>query len=258
MPVLALSVGPSYAQSSDACEQGGGLCDQLYEWTDNEAFAEVTSFLIGVPVKTVLVLSIALVLNHFGRRWSAGVAEQIGEATEDHRGLVSDRAAERASERAETIGSLLKSVVTVVVFGLAGIVMLELIGIDIAAAITSAGILAIAVGFGAQSVVADLFAGVFMLAEDQFSVGDRIDTGQVNGYVQRITLRTTVIRDSNGKIWHIPNSQIEYVANETQSWARAVVLLSVSYDADLRQTADVLESAARELAESDEWREHVE
>ena len=221
------------------------------------AFAEITSFVIGVPVKTVIIVVIALVLNHFGRRWAAGVAERLGEATEDHQEFVSERNAERAEERAETIGSLLSSLVSFLVFSIAAILILELIGIEIAAAITSAGVLAIAVGFGAQSVVADLFAGVFMLSEDQFSVGDRVDAGPVNGYVQRITLRTTVIRDANGKIWHIPNSQIEYVANETQSWSRAVVIMGVSYDADLKRASEVLEGAARELTLSDEWREFV-
>jgi small conductance mechanosensitive channel len=103
--------------------------------------------------------------------------------------------------------------------------------------------------------VADLFAGVFMLAEDQFGVGDRVDAGPVNGYVERLTLRTTVIRDANGKLWHVPNSQIDYVANETQSWARAVVIIGVSYSTDLRHAVSVLDRAAQDLADSDDWRE---
>ncbi|MGI9621570.1 MAG: mechanosensitive ion channel family protein [Acidimicrobiales bacterium] len=250
-------VAPLFAQSSEVCENGGEICDQLYSWTDSESFAEIASFVIGVPVKTVIIVATALILNHFGRRWAAGVSEKLGEATEDHQGLVSDRNAERAEERAETIGSMLKSLVSFLVFSLAAIVIMELIGIEIAAAITSAGVLAIAVGFGAQSIVADLFAGVFMLSEDQFSVGDRVDAGPVNGYVQRMTLRTTVIRDANGKIWHVPNSQIEYVANETQSWSRAVVIMGVSYDADIRRAVDVLEAAARDVSRSEAWREGV-
>jgi small-conductance mechanosensitive channel len=160
-------------------------------------------------------------------------------------------------EWADTVGSLLRSTVSVVVFGLALILILEIFGIDAASAVASAGVIAIAIGFGAQSVVADLFAGMFMLAEDQFGLGDRVDAGPVNGYVERITLRTTVIRDANGKLWHVPNSQIDYVANETQSWARAVIIIGVSYSVNLRTAADVLETAMHELAKSDEWSEHV-
>ncbi|MDX2381001.1 MAG: mechanosensitive ion channel family protein [Acidimicrobiia bacterium] len=254
---MLATTGSVHKQSSEVCTQEDALCEQLYDWTGNEGLSEAVAFLVGFPIKTTIIVVGALILNHLGRRWSARVAERVGQATEDHAGLVSDRNAERATERGETIGSLLKSLVTVVVFGIAGILILELLGIDIATAIMSAGVLAIAIGFGAQSVVADLFAGVFMLAEDQFSVGDRIDTGTVNGYVRRITLRTTVIRDSNGKVWHIPNSKIDFIANETQSWSRAVVIMGVSYSTDLDDAVRVLDEAATALTETDEWSERV-
>lgn len=252
-----VATADSLPQQSDTCEYGGQLCDQLYDLTGSESFAEVTTLIIGIPAKITLIIAVALVCNHLGRRWSVRLVKRLGRETEKHDALVSKRSSERAMERADTAGSLLRSTVSVVVFGLAVILILELFGIDAAAAVASAGVLAIAIGFGAQSVVADLFAGVFMLAEDQFGIGDRVDAGPVNGYVERVTLRTTVIRDANGKLWHVPNSQIDYVANETQSWARAVVIIGVSYSVNLRVAADVLETAMRELAESDEWSEHV-
>jgi small-conductance mechanosensitive channel len=245
------------SDTSDTCEYGGQLCDQLYDLTGNESFAEVATLLVGIPAKIFLIIAGALVVNHLGRRWSVRLVKRLGRETQEHDALVSDRSSDRAMERADTVGSLLRSTVSVVVFGLAVVLILEMFGIDAAAAVASAGVIAIAIGFGAQSVVADLFAGMFMLAEDQFGLGDRVDAGPVNGYVERITLRTTVIRDSNGKLWHVPNSQIDYVANETQSWARAVVIIGVSYSANLRTASDVLETAVRELADSDKWSEHV-
>ena len=251
-------VGQEDESGDGVCEAGGGLCEQLYDLTGNENVSESVSFLLGTPVKIAIIVLTALVVNRLGRRWALRMAKRLGEATEGHSALVSDRSSERASERSESIGSLLRSLVTFVVFGLAAIMILELLGIDAAASLASAGVLAIAIGFGAQSVVADMFAGIFMLTEDQFGVGDRIDAGPVNGFVERITLRTTVIRDANGKLWHVPNSQIEYVANETQSWARAVVVLGVAYSVDLQRAVAVLEGAVTELAESDEWADHVE
>lgn len=245
-------------EQSEVCESGGALCEQLYDLTGNEQASETVSFLLGTPLKIVIILIGALLLNRLGRRWAVRMAKRLGEATEGHSALVSERSSERSTERGESIGSLLRSLVTLVVFGLATIMILGLLGIDAAGAVASAGVLAIAIGFGAQSVVADLFAGLFMLTEDQFGVGDRIDAGPVNGFVERITLRTTVIRDADGKMWHVPNSKIDYVANETQSWARAVVVVGVAYSADLQRAVAVLEDAVTNLAESADWAEHVE
>ena len=147
--------------------------------------------------------------------------------------VVTQRSVQRAEERASTIGSLLRSLSTAVVYGSAIILMLEAVGVSVIAIIASAGVIGLAVGFGAQSVVEDLLRGVFMLAEDQFGVGDRISVGPVNGYVERVTLRTTVIRDSQGTLWHVPNSQIDWVANEAQKTSRATIEFGVSYTADL-------------------------
>jgi small conductance mechanosensitive channel len=144
------------------------------------------------------------------------------------------------------------------VFGAAGIMILEVLGISIIPVIASAGVLSLAIGFGAQSVVEDLLRGLFMLAEDQFGVGDRIDIGHVNGYIERVTLRTVVIRDPAGTLWHVPNSQIDWVANENQIHSRATVLIGVSYDADLEQATRVLDDAARTASTEVEWRDRVQ
>lgn len=246
----------SSSGTTDACDGFGQFCEQMYEWTGNESLSEATTWLLATPLKLALIWGAALVLNRLGRRWARRMSQRLGRAAEDS-SLVSDRSSDRALERADTTASLLRSLVTVLVFVVASVLTLEVLGISAVAAVASAGVLALAIGFGAQSVVADLFAGVFMVAEDQFGVGDRVDAGPVNGYVERLTLRTTVIRDSDGKLWHVPNSQIEYVANETQSWSRAVVIIGVSYSTNLRRAVDVLDRAARDLADSADWRDDV-
>jgi small-conductance mechanosensitive channel len=118
-------------------------------------------------------------------------------------------------------------------------------------------VLAIAIGFGAQSLVEDMLRGLFMLAEDQFGVGDRVSVGPVIGYFERITIRTTVIRDTQGTLWHVPNSEIDWVANEAQETSRATIEIGVSYTADLDDAIEVLLQAAEEAAADPDWQEYV-
>jgi small-conductance mechanosensitive channel len=240
------------------CGNQGALCEALYEWSGNEAAAEIASFFFGTPVKIVIIAVLALILNRLAQRVIRRISDRLGTATADHGDMVvTDRSVERAEERASTIGSLLRSLSSAFVYSAALIMMLEVSGISVIPVIASAGVLSIAIGFGAQSVVEDLLRGVFMLAEDQFGVGDRISVGAVNGYVERVTLRTTVIRDSEGTLWHVPNSEIDWVANEAQETSRATIEIGVSYTADLDEATDVLLKAAEDAAADPAWQEYV-
>ncbi len=242
-----------------ACGNSGQLCEALYEVTDNERVAEVTSFIVGVPLKIVVVVVLALTANWLLKRAITRFTERLAQETVAHgEAIVDERTVTRASERAATIGSLLRSLTTAIVFGAATIMILELLGIGVVAVIASAGVVGLAVGFGAQSVVEDLLRGLFMLAEDQFGVGDRIDVGAVNGYVERVTLRTTVVRDPQGTIWHIPNSEISWVANENQTHSRATILIGVTYGVDLDRAISVLTDAAQAAADDPVWRDRVD
>jgi small-conductance mechanosensitive channel len=223
------------------CGNQGPLREALYEWTDNELLAEGVSFLLGTPLKLAIVAMSARILNRITRKAIRRLTDRLGTATAEHGdAVVSERSVERAEERASTIGSLLRSLASAVVYGGALILMLEVVGISMIPIIPSAGVLSLAIGFGAQSVVEDLLRGVVMLAEDQFGVGDRICVGSVNGYVERVTLRTTVIRDTQGTLWYVPNSQIDWVANEAQETSRATIEIGVSYNADLDDAMEVL------------------
>jgi len=240
------------------CGNQGPFCDVLYDWTGNETLAEVVSFVLGAPLKIVIIAASALILNRVLQRIVRRVVDRLGTATAEHgEAVVTERSMARAEERASTVGSLLRSLSTAVVYSVALIMMFEVFGISMIPIIASAGVLAIAIGFGAQSVVEDLLRGVFMLAEDQFGVGDRITVGAVNGYVERVTLRTTVIRDSQGTLWHVPNSQIDWVANEAQEISRATIEIGVAYTADLDDAIEVLQLAADDAAADPNWSEHV-
>ncbi len=240
------------------CGNLGPLCDLLYEWTDSQLLAEGVSFVLSAPVKVVVLIVLALALNRLAQKAIRRLTNRLGTVTADHgNAVVTERSVERAEERATTIGSLLRSLSSALVWGAALIMMLDVFGINVIPVIASAGVLAIAIGFGAQSLVEDLLRGLFMLGEDQFGVGDRINVGPVNGYVERVTLRTTVIRDTQGTLWHVGNSQIDWVANEAQETSRATIEIGVSYSADLDDAIDVLLRAAEEAAADPDWQEFV-
>lgn len=245
--------------TGEPCENLGLGCEWLFEATDNERLSEIISWVLGTPLKIIVIVIVAVALNKWLRRRIAEYADKLGTMTEDHgEKFVTERSVERSTERAATLSSFARSFTTVVIYGFAGIMILEVIGFGVVTAIAGAGVAGLAIAFGAQSVVEDLLKGLFMIIEDQFGVGDRIDVGSVEGFVERVTLRTTVIRDPDGRIWHVPNSQIERVRNETQHWSRSRVEVGVSYASDLRQSSEVIEQAAQSLAEEDEWKDHIQ
>jgi small conductance mechanosensitive channel len=118
--------------------------------------------------------------------------------------------------------------------------------------LAGAGVVGVALGFGAQNLVRDFLSGIFMLIEDQYGVGDVIDAGPATGKVEGVSLRTTRIRDVEGNVWHIPNGVIQRVANKSQEWSRALLDIQVAYDADTGRAADVIKRVADET-----WRDPV-
>ncbi|WP_033438328.1 mechanosensitive ion channel family protein [Saccharothrix sp. NRRL B-16314] len=157
---------------------------------------------------------------------------------------------ERREQRAKTIGSVLKSFVTIIVFGVAFIQILTELGMNPAPILTSAGILGVAIGFGAQNLVKDFLSGMFMMLEDQYGVGDVVDLGPATGTVESVALRITTIRDTNGTVWYVRNGEILRVGNSSQGFAVAVVDLPLGYGANLSSAADVLTKAV--VAATDE------
>ena len=105
--------------------------------------------------------------------------------------------------------------------------MLSELGVNVAPIIASAGILGIALGFGAQSLVKDFLSGIFMIFEDQYGVGDVVDLGEAIGTVEAVSLRVTRLRDVNGTVWYVRNGEILRVGNMSQNWARTVLDVGV-------------------------------
>jgi small-conductance mechanosensitive channel len=155
---------------------------------------------------------------------------------------------ERRRQRAEAIGSVLRSFVTAVVFTMATLLVLGELGFNLGPLLASAGIVGVALGFGAQSLVKDLIAGLFMLLEDQYGVGDTVDLGEATGVVETVGLRITTVRDGRGVLWYIRNGEVVRVGNKSQGWAMVVVDIPIGFVSSERAIG-VLRTAALALAE---------
>jgi small conductance mechanosensitive channel len=161
---------------------------------------------------------------------------------------------ERRKQRVRALGSVLRSAASVTIFSIAGLTILGDLGINLAPLLASAGVVGIAVGFGAQNLVRDYLSGVFMLVEDQYGVGDVITVGDATGTVETVTLRITRLRSVNGIVWHIRNGAIEKVGNESQGWARAVLDFPVPYTADLTTIRTLLADTVAGMWNEPAWR----
>jgi small-conductance mechanosensitive channel len=181
---------------------------------------------------------------------SAGQAAVSGAGAQAEPGLVD----ERRKQRVRALGAILRSAASVTIFSIAGFIVLGDLGINLAPLLASAGVVGVAVGFGAQNLVRDYLSGVFMLVEDQYGVGDVITVGAATGTVENVTLRITRVRDVNGIVWHIRNGAIETVGNESQGWARAVLDFPVPFESDLVTIRNVLEETGDTMWNEPTWR----
>jgi hypothetical protein len=181
---------------------------------------------------------------------AAGQAAVNGAAGQPESGLVD----ERRKQRVRALGAILRSAASVTIFSIAGFIVLGDLGINLAPLLASAGVVGVAVGFGAQNLVRDYLSGVFMLVEDQYGVGDVITVGNATGTVENVTLRITRVRDVNGIVWHIRNGAIETVGNESQGWARAVLDFPVPFESDLATIRNVLQETGDMMWNEPTWR----
>ncbi len=251
------------------------ICDWVYDVSGNARLAEIVDWVVERPLKVMALLFVAYLLNRVVRR-AIGRAEermirdrddklrerQLDEVRDGRFAYLQfkalakakelTRSAERSKQRARTLTTVLESTATAVIFGLAILISLGELDISPGPLIAGAGIAGIALGFGAQAIVRDFLSGIFMLAEDQYGVGDFVDLGEAAGEVEEISLRTTRIRDIHGTVWYFPNGEIRRVANLSHSWARSVLDIPVGYDTDLDQASRVIKEVADSV-----WRDRL-
>ncbi|MFJ9176528.1 mechanosensitive ion channel family protein [Streptomyces sp. NPDC102360] len=221
---------------------------------------------VGVPLRILLIVLGAVLVRALAQRAITRTVNKVLEANEHDseprrttRGPAvlqrdATRAQERREQRARTIGSVLSSIVTIVVSVMGLAMILDQIGIALGPLLASAGVVGLAIGFGAQSLVADYLAGMLIMIEDQYGVGDSVDLGEAIGEVEHVGLRLTQVRDLNGGLWHIRNGEIMRVRNDSQEWARAVLDVSVAYDSNLEKVFAVLEETGMSLRSDHDYK----
>jgi small conductance mechanosensitive channel len=239
------------------------VCKSVFEVTNSPWFADSSYYILVKPLRILLILLVALLVRHLMHKTISRLVRTTHRAQvpailrplreriprPDSESLVYP---ERRRQRAEAIGSVLRNTVSVLVLSIAGLLILSELSFDLGPLLASAGIVGLALGFGAQTLVKDLIAGLFMLVEDQYGVGDTVDLGEATGVVEAIGLRITTVRDGHGVVWYIRNGEIVRVGNKSQGWAMVTVDMPVGFTSVEDATA-VLHAAADGLARDEEY-----
>lgn len=245
-------------------------CRLAWNISQSEDFTHFYKTWLDKPLGTlcliVVTFVVALILRGIAHRMITQVTVRMAASTMSEKVRERQRTAydgspallnQRRAQRAKTLGSVLRSIASVVIMGTAAFSILGSLGLNLAPILASASVIGVAVGFGAQNIVKDLLAGLFMLLEDQYGVGDFIDVGTAKGTVEAVTLRVTRMRDVNGVVWYVPNGEIKKVGNESQNWGRAVLDIPVDISEDTEKVKEILQATADTMAESPAWADVV-
>ena len=248
---------------SESCK-ADALCTWVLDQTKIQWLANSSYVIVVKPVRIILIIAIAMLIRWLLHRAISRLTATTSRAAmpallkplrerADKQQEAADNTfiPERRRQRAEAIGSVLRSFVTAVVFTMAVLLVMGELGFNLGPLLASAGIVGVALGFGAQSLVKDLIAGLFMLLEDQYGVGDSVDLGDAVGVVETVGLRVTTVRDMRGVLWYIRNGEIIRVGNKSQGWAMVVIDIPIGF-VNSEEATGVLRRAALALADEPE------
>lgn len=246
------------AQSETAEKVDEAVTGVTSWWND----PETQDILIQRPLKILLIIVVALVLNWLARsiihRATRRGIERTPLLASEAEDTPQYRAQEaRRQQRMRTLGNVGRSVAVIVIWTWAALAVLDQLGVNVAPLIASAGVVGVAIGFGAQSLVKDFFSGMFILIENQFGVGDTIQVGDIVGEVEEMSLRITTIRDIDGALWHVRNGDIDQVGNHSARFSTARLQIPVSLMANPDKVSRVIEDAATAACHDPEIRDLV-
>jgi len=197
--------------------------------------------------KILIILIIAFVINRLASKF-------IEKAV---RRAVRQGDPESEKKREDTLIGIFNGALRIVVWLVAIMMILSELGVNIGPVLAGAGILGVALGFGAQYMVRDFLAGLFIILENQYRVGDVVCLDATCGGVEDITLRKTVMRDLDGKVYHIPNGSFKMAANLTTDYSRAHMNVSVAYKEDVDQVIEVINRVGQAMAQESPWQEYI-
>jgi moderate conductance mechanosensitive channel len=205
-------------------------------------------------VDVAVIVIGAWVARHFGGMIVHRVVQQTIRSTHFNTLSKTD-----VKKRQDTLISLFTAIWNTVILVVALLMLMSELfpSINLGPLLASAGIIGVAIGFGAQSVIRDFLSGLFIILENQYRVGDVVDMQGAAGTVEKISIRTTVIRDIDGNVHYIPNGTIVHVTNKTMGYSRINLTLNVAFDTDVDKLSDVINKAGLEMAKSEKWAKKI-
>ncbi len=262
---------PSLLETAEQeCQSGdSSLCSWVAQATGSRTAGLFVEAFVGTPLRILGIVAVAFLVRFVLHRVIHRVTERVatgnmGASKLDERlpsasaiYASSPLASDRRAQRARTLGSVLRSITTGVIGMIAVFMVLDELNFNVAPLLAGAGIVGVALGFGAQSLVKDFLSGAFMIIEDQYGVGDMVDVGDAVGTVEAVGLRVTRLRDADGAVWYVRNGEIVRVANRSQGWARAVLDVSIAYTEDTDRVRDLMLDVARELSEDEDFSSRI-
>lgn len=230
----------------------------ISEITINVDWENFFRVFVGTPLKIIVIVALCIIsfflivaiINRVTKQLVAKAQanrSQVARRTERTEDLSEVLMSQRRKARAEAIASLLRSITAAIIAAIGILLILGQLDINIAPLVASAGVLGVALGFGAQSLVKDYLSGIFLILEDQYGVGDVVDLGPVVGTVEDVTLRVTQLRDMSGVVWYVRNGEVLRVANRSQGWTMAIVDIPINYNENLDKVRSLVESVATEM-----------
>ena len=227
------------------------MIDSIEKYIVEEAWPGFGNYIADHGFKIVLIL----LLSYFLRRFAMVFIKKFIHRAVKRDNFASDR---DEQQREDTLVSTVRSVTRVAVIVITGLLLLEEVGINIAPLIAGAGIAGVALGFGSQSLVKDFIAGIFVLTENHYRVGDVVELNQtVSGVVERFSLRETVLRDLDGMVHHIPNGEVTIATNMTMDYANVNLDIGVGYDTDIDLLEKIVNEVGNELAADEDWKDSL-
>jgi small conductance mechanosensitive channel len=257
-----LPAAPQPDPLESACGSHPGIaCRLAWDITHSRTAAQLAGVWLARPVALILeillVVLVAIVIRILALRLINKITAHAAEAGNGKPDTAHTLIGERRRQRTKALGSVLGNAASVLIFGIAAVTIAGDLGLNLAPVLASAGVLGLAIGFGAQSLVRDFLSGIFMMLEDQYGVGDVIDAGAATGTVEAVSLRVTRLRDVNGVVWHVRNGTITRIGNESQGWARAVIDFPVAYDQDLPRVRETMKDTATQMWQEPRWHDVI-
>lgn len=214
----------------------------------------VGNWLIDPGLPIAAILGFAWLGRHFGGLVITQIVRHLVRST-SYNPLSPDD----VTKRRDTLGSLFTVIWKVILIVVASCMIFQQLfpKIDLTPFFASAGLLGVAIGFGAQSLIKDFLSGIFIIIENQYRVGDIVDIQGAAGTVERVTIRSTVIRDASGNVHFLPNGEVLHVINKTMGFSKVNFTLTVDPDTDIDKLSSIIDEVGLKLSEDEKWKEKI-